>query len=390
MKKSTAFISVLVVVSILALYFYLYAPNWGRTSYPYKYLKIFSEVLHFVEKKYVEKPDFNVLHKTALIGVAKRIGKNTSILFSTDDDRWKEPELYPQPGVRLYDRGSYFVVTSVFPRSPAEEAGLHPGIRIYEIGQHSAISMTLAQAYRALIGEEGSKVRMGLYDPDKDKPYYVEVGRVVLQPLTPTFEYDEQNNMGTIHLWTIDSVSVQMVRDTLKLWKVKGLRTLVLDLRECEGYHYKEAFELLDFFLSEGKSGVFLTRNGIIEQKSYTYSKHRSLITIHPAVFIDITTLGACELVASELKRTGSFIAGAPTGGGLFLYDTVPVRSRFSLWMPVASYSTSTKKEHIVKRVLPDRRYTDPKTDEKPLYLYKKDMIDWFYHELEQADRKVA
>lgn len=314
--------------------------RYTKAQPPYRYFKIFTEVLYLIDQKYVEPPDYGTVRWGALVGMAKALGQNTSVLTPEVRDFWvhhNAPE--GDVGLRLIDdRRASFLILAVWPGSPAAEAGLVPGDAIYAIGDAPAVRMTAVEAYYRLRGAPGTRVRLAIWRRRADKPEYVELVRKVLPPVVFQAEYDADRRVGYLHLYEAGEVGDQVVRDHLRLWQAQGLDGLVLDLRGCTELQPVMAWRLANLFLAEGSGGQFQGSQRAYNQ-SYSFQREAVAYTGPLVVVQDRSTGWACEVLAAILQDHQRAVSvGERSRGTAVWYDTVAVNAEVFLWLPVARY----------------------------------------------------
>lgn len=357
---------------------------------PYPMFKVFSEVLHLVEQKYVEVPDLSRLHDGALAGLMKAYGHNASFVRADEATLWSgRPWELIQPGLYLYDRGNYFLVTGVIPGTPAEEAGIRQGDRIYEIDDVGAIRINVVQAYRLLSGPPDSSVKLGVYHAKNRVAEFITLKRVDLIPYRFEATYDEKEKAGILRLRGMGDNADKLVSDTLKFWRLKGLERLILDLRNCQDYDYETAFRLVDIFRSDGQTGVFKGQSGELH-KGYAFQSTSTLYQGPLAVIVDLSVAGACEAVAGLLKDLESTIVmGQETPGEVFWYDQIRVNQDFYIWMPVARMIEKDGSVFASEGIKPEVEYTNKKDKEHP-FIIGDDVLKEALEILRNNAKKVA
>ncbi|MCS7311669.1 MAG: S41 family peptidase [Acidobacteria bacterium] len=314
--------------------------RYTKAQPPYRYFKIFTEVLYLIDQKYVEPPDYETVRWSALVGMAKALGRNTSVLTPEIRDFWvhhNAPE--GDVGLRLIDdRRASFLVLAVWPGSPAAEAGLAPGDIIYAIDDAPAIRMTAVEAYYRLRGAPGTRVRLAIWRHRADKPEYVDLVRKVLPPVVLQAEYDAERRVGSLRLYEAGEVGDQVIRDHLRLWQARGLDGLVLDLRGCTELRPVVAWHLANLFLAEGSGGQFQGSQRAYD-RSYSFQREAVAYTGPLVVVQDRSTGWACEVLAAVLQDHQRAVSvGERSRGTAAWYDTVPVNAEVFLWLPVALY----------------------------------------------------
>lgn len=377
MKRRSWTLFLLVTALVILGGFIWLSGRSGHADSPYKMFKVFSEVLHLVQQRYVVEPDPDKIRVGALMGLTKRYGHNTSILYEEDLEYWRHHS--PGQGVLgmiLEDRGNFFAVRSVFPGESASEAGIERGDRIYEIDGKSTLQLNLVQAYHLLDGRPGTQVRIGLLHASTNRAEYLDLMRMESHPINIIQEYREADRIGILRIANPGHLGDRMVADQLRLWNVRGLNALILDLRNCGGDNYETIIRIADLFRDKGNSGMFLGADKRPLEEPFKFASETTLFRGPIGVIMDLSTAGDCEMLAGLLqKRDKTVLAGLRTRGEVFRYDTVKSNQTVFLWMPVAAYyAEGSKQPWSEKGIQPELKFPE-ETPGHPLIFVTGDEI---------------
>lgn len=159
LRKSIVILATLILVVILCGNF---MPRLFSGETPYPYLAIVTEVLHLIDKNYVEKVEVNKISATAYVDMVKQLGGESSFLDREDMTFYNRPESRGSAdvGVVLSSHESYLQIVNIIPNSPAEKAGVKVGSYLYSIDDASFIRLSLFKAQMLLKGQPKSKVNI--------------------------------------------------------------------------------------------------------------------------------------------------------------------------------------------------------------------------------------
>jgi carboxyl-terminal processing protease len=218
-------------------------------------------------------------------------------------------------GVELKaDKGALLIV-HVIPGSPAERAGIKDFDRITAVDGRQTSDMTTDQAAAMLSGEEGSTVRVVAESPGSRRELLIRREHVEVPSLEDIRIVDakfaaekslnltaEQLAAGVAYV-RIPAFQKTTSRDLDKaLWDLhaKGMRTLVLDLRENPGGLLTAAVEVADKFLQQGN---IVSTRGRSPQEDFNYQAHYGGTWRVPlVVLIDRDSASASEIFAAAIK----------------------------------------------------------------------------------------
>jgi carboxyl-terminal processing protease len=192
-------------------------------------------------------------------------------------------------------------IVRVISGSPAEEAGVRSGDRIFAVDGRSTASLSTDQAANLLQGPEGSRVQLTLAGPGQSpRPTVVERRIVEVPSIDHVKIADPQYGVGYFRLTCFQKTTARDL-DTA-LWKLhgEGMRSLVVDVRGNPGGLLVSAVEVADRFVDRG---VIVSTRGRIAQEDFTYLAHEHAKWQVPlVVIIDQDSASAAEIFAGAIR----------------------------------------------------------------------------------------
>lgn len=202
-------------------------------------------------------------------------------------------------GVQYYALDNQtFIVDKVLKDSPAEEAGILAGDRIYAIAGKVCKDMDVDKVKELIIGSEGTKVEIELIRENKHIKKQVE-RRTVLDSVFSEIKGDT----AILELNTFAETSGKEVENHLKSIKKKGSKNLVIDLRDNGGGYLQAAQEISSLLLPKD-TVIFKEENkaGDIEEyktiEGYTQYKFNNIVIV-----VNKDTASAAEVLTATLKE---------------------------------------------------------------------------------------
>ena len=203
-------------------------------------------------------------------------------------------------------------VVSPVANSPALRAGIRAGDRILRIGKTPTEGMSVGDAAALLGGEPGTSVTLSILHEGAKKPVEITVVREVIQEdsvLGDTCNADGSWNfflggrdrIGYVRIVSFDDETVEELRDALAKLTARGMRGLVLDLRDNPGGYLDAAVDVCNLFV---RSGVIVTtrrRDGSVSE-TFTADGRAPFTNFPMAVVVDQETASAAEIVAACLQ----------------------------------------------------------------------------------------
>lgn len=189
-----------------------------------------------------------------------------------------------------------FHIESVFPNTPASEAGLQVGDRLLSANGQSAEGMEL-DAFLELLGHEEGDENTVVVERDGEELSFTVTMREVYQPFV-VYKMLE-GNIGYICITEFHGDADEEVEKALEELREQGMEKLVLDLRDNPGGSLTTVCGVSELFLP--KDSVITTirsRNG----GETVYRTHKEGTDIPMAVLINGSSASASELLSGALK----------------------------------------------------------------------------------------
>jgi carboxyl-terminal processing protease len=208
----------------------------------------------------------------------------------------------------------------VFPGSPAAEAGIEPGDVIVSVDGEPIAGQTSTEATAKIKGPEGTKVTVGVLDPQSGKIRRLTLTRaeVALPNVSSRVESFRGHKLGYIRLLSFsEGVHALLARAVRKVER-EGAEGIVLDLRGNPGGLLEEAVLCAGVFLPEGEVVVST------DSRTQGHSVHKTVGGNLPArplvVLIDRGTASAAEILAAALADDGhaTIVGTRSYGKGVF------------------------------------------------------------------------
>ena len=140
-------------------------------------------------------------------------------------------------------------LTEIYEDSPAEKAGLKAGDSITKVDGKDIKDMDLTPAVALIKGEKGTTVSLE-YVRDGNTAT-VTVTRDEIEAKTVKYEMKD-NNIGYIRVVQFDDVTKNQFMDALNDLKSRGMKSLVVDIRNNPGGMLDTVVSMLDEILPDG------------------------------------------------------------------------------------------------------------------------------------------
>ena len=137
-------------------------------------------------------------------------------------------------GVSAMVVNGYFEVVKLIDGGAAKEAGIMPGDKIIEADGVDITGLKANVATEYITGEEGTKVTIKVLKTDSSVVTYTLDRRVIIVPSVES-EILEDSGIGYIIISSFTENTYDEVKKILEEYKNKGIKNLILDLRNNGG-----------------------------------------------------------------------------------------------------------------------------------------------------------
>jgi carboxyl-terminal processing protease len=306
------------------------------------YARPFSEALHLIEDKYVERVDTRDLFEGAMEGMVDRLDEHSAYI-SPEVAKQFQADLDQEFGgigieVTIDPETERLTVMSPLLDSPAYNAGMRAGDTILKIGDLDTKGMTLRESVKIMRGKPGTKVQLSVLHAGDEEPIELEITRAIIQTesvlgdlrdATGQWQYflEENPRIGYIRLTTFGEHSVEELRDALES-NEQNFDALILDLRNNAGGLLTAAVEVCDLFVRQGRIVSCRGRDGKSERVENAHAETIVDLDIPMVVLVNKYSASASEIVAACLQDHGrAKIIGNRTWGKGTVQNVIPIEA---------------------------------------------------------------
>ena len=295
-----------------------------------KNLEVFNSIVRELDLFYVDTLDADEAVRAGIDAMLYSLDPYTEY-YPEDDrselDRMVENSYGGIGSVIAWDpRLERSVISEPYEHMPAAEAGLKAGDVLLSVDGEDLAGKDNAEVSGMLRGQVGTSLRLTVQRPGTEKPLEFElVRRSIELPIIPYCGV-LPGDVGYICLSTFSGdPSKEFKRAFLDL-KRRGIRSLVVDLRNNGGGLLDESVEIANFFLPRGKTLV--TTRGKTRQATGSYKTLREPLDldIPLAVLVNGATASSSEILAGSLQDLDrAVIVGTRTFGKGLVQTTRPL-----------------------------------------------------------------
>jgi len=324
----------------------------------YEDLKVFTDVMGFIQKDYVEETKSKDLIYGAIKGMLETLEPHSAFM---PPDMYKEMQQetkgqFEGLGIEITIKDGILTVVSPIEGTPAYKAGVLARDQIIKIDGESTKNFTLMDSVKRLRGPKGTKVTITIMREGVANPRDFTLVRDVIPVRSVRHELLEKN-YGYIRLSQFQEKTDGEFEKAMKALEEESkgtLKGLVLDLRNNPGGLLESAAQIADRFI---ESGLIVSVEGRKEDQNRKYYAHPdSHITYYPlVVLVNGGTASGAEIVAGAIQDHGrGLIAGTQTFGKGSVQTIIPLKGGSGLKLTTARYFTPSGRSIQAKGIVPD------------------------------------
>lgn len=276
----------------------------------------FNQVRKILKDDYYQKVDENTLVEGAVSGLADSLKDPYTVYFNKDQMKAfmeKSEGSYVGIGVSVNtDANGILNIIEPFDNSPAKAAGMNQGDKIVKVGDTDVTSIRDENMIISMIkGVENTKVKITVYRPSEDKYIQFDIVRKRIKTSNIKSEVME-GNIGYIKLVMFDSEIAGYFKKDLDNMLSKGIKGLIIDLRDNPGGSYEQVVEIADRLLPEGTIVYTEDRAG----KRQTKLSNKAALGLPIVILTNGNSASASEILAGAVKDNGrGTLVGTKTFG---------------------------------------------------------------------------
>lgn len=232
-------------------------------------------------------------------------------------------------------------VAQVFPRSPADRAGIEVGDTVVSVEGESIAGQSSDEATKKIKGPEGTEVTIEVRDGKTKKVRELTLTRaeVTLPNVSSRIEKVDGHELGYVRFLSFSEGSHALLGRAVEKVQKKGAEGIVLDLRHNGGGLLGEAVRSASLFLPEGE--VVVSTDSRSQGESVHETGEGQISSLPLVVLIDLGTASAAEILTAALADNGdaTVVGGRSFGKGVF-QEEQPLANGGALKLTVGEYFT--------------------------------------------------
>ena len=323
----------------------------------YKELELFSDTVSIIRSDYVEEPKSKDLIYGALKGMLSALDPYSQFM---DPDTYNEMKVETEGefggiGIEITIKDDLLTIIAPIDGTPAYKVGLKPNDKIVKIEDKITRDLTLIEAVKMLRGKPGTDVKITVLREKERKLLDFTITRSIIKLESIKRSEIVKDDIGYIRLVEFQEKTQGDLEANLRKLEKKGMKGLILDLRNNPGGLLNAAVDVSDKFLEEDK--VIVSTKGRVKNQDFIFkSKTRKKHLGYPMVIlINGGSASASEIVAGAIKdHKRGLIMGTKSFGKGSVQTVVPLSDGSAVRLTTSKYFTPSGKPIREDGITPD------------------------------------
>jgi carboxyl-terminal processing protease len=216
-------------------------------------------------------------------------------------------------GAEIQEKEGHIVIVTPLKGSPAEKAGIKPNDKVLSVDGKSVQGMSSTEAVMLIRGKKGTKVEIAIGRAGLEEPMNVSIVRDTI-PLKTVYGEMLEDGIAKVQITSFSPNTTKDLLEVLTDMQSKGMKGLVLDLRQNPGGLLEQAVNISSMFVPNGKV-LFKVEDRAGKIKEYK-SQNEQTSKIPLVVVIDKGSASAAEIFAGAVRESaGVSIVGETSFG---------------------------------------------------------------------------
>lgn len=216
-------------------------------------------------------------------------------------------------GAEIQERNGVISVVSPIKNSPAEKAGILPNDKIIAVDGKNIHGMSASEAVLLIRGEKGTSVSLTIQRGEMKEPLEIEIVRDEI-PIETVYAELLEGKVAHIQITSFSTNTYDELLAAITDMEEKGMKALVLDVRQNPGGLLTSAIDISNLFVDDGKP-LFQTQEKGKEAEIY-YATNGTKVKVPVSLLIDEGSASASEILAAAMSESaGTKLVGLNSFG---------------------------------------------------------------------------
>lgn len=223
-------------------------------------------------------------------------------------------------GIEMGERDGYVRVLRTLPDNPARKAGILAGDILYKVDGEEVYALSTDEIAKKVRGETGSEVTITVVRDGEEKSFTMK--RETINNVSAYVDYSGSTAIVTVTRFDTDTGT--MVQGFANDFSKKGVKKVILDLRNNGGGYVSAAQDLLSLWIDNNK--ILIQKSKHFGNSTTSTSSGKAILKdMKTIVLVNGSTASASEIVAGALQdyKKATILGETTYGKGVVqnLYD---------------------------------------------------------------------
>ena len=343
MRNSRFLPVALLAVVLSALVGGFYGSVFARQDEVTQQYRVFTAALAAIDREYVEEVPSDRLVYGGIEGMLKTLDPHSSFFDPRQYAQMRERQegKYYGLGIQIQPIDGDITVMSIFEGSPAFKKGLRRGDVIARIETEDAKGMSSEDAVKRLKGPKGTAVNISIKRRGYDQLIDLQVTRDEVNIVSVRGFFMIDGDTGYLKLGEFTETSNHEVGAALDALTAKGMKRLVLDLRDNPGGALDQAIAISNRFLPRGDLIVYTKGRSRNSDQEYRATEQSDYTHLPMVVMVNRNSASASEIVSGALQdHDRGLVVGETTFGKALVQSVYKISEQAGLALTTGRYYT--------------------------------------------------
>lgn len=238
------------------------------------------------------------------------------------------------------DKNEDIVILAPIDDSPAKEENLKTGDIIVKVNGEECKGKDVTAVSNKIKGEEGTTVELEISRDGKTINKTITRRKIVINHIKSEVL---QGDIGYIQILSFDASSSEEFKKNLNEIKQKGIKTLIIDIRDNGGGMVDQVLEIADMLVPKGKTLMVTSDKENKESKSKAKTDEK--LDMKAVLLVNGNSASASEILAGALQDNEiATVVGTKTYGKGVMQEVIPIKSGGAMKITIEEFKTPNGK----------------------------------------------
>jgi carboxyl-terminal processing protease len=313
---------------------------------PSKNFNKLHELINFIEQEYVDEISKEELIDKAINSLLEELDPHSNYIPPKDLAAYNDPleGNFEGIGVEFNIHKDTLTVVNTIPGGPSESVGILAGDRFVKVDGEviAGVSISNEQVMTKLKGKKGTLVTVSVLRRGSPKGIDYTIKRGTIPIKSVDVSYMVNDHIGYIKLSRFSKTTHQEFLDHAHKLRGRGMKRMIMDLRDNGGGYLHAAIKLADEFLENQKLIVY-TEGKARPRTSYYATQAGDFLDTDLIILVNENSASASEILAGAIQDNDKgLVIGRRTFGKGLVQEQVLWPDGSAIRLTIARYYTPT------------------------------------------------